>query len=1033
MAEAVVRLGLDPSGMVAGQRVASAAIGKVGNAAIRVGQETARAGSAAGRKFGRGMAGGARQSGTEFRRVVDQAAQYAQRRLSAIRPTPIRMPAVQQAAVPAAGRAAGGRSGGFAGMPGVQQAAAPRATPAMPAGAFTDAGGRLRDSRGRYTAGGPRTGAGAAPGTVPAAGGVGGGVGGDAGLSRLWSLSALGGQLRGVSDRAIQISDESVDVASGRQIARAEMRTVVPDAGERGAVREAARESALGRGGMVVAIDESAFTAAVFRGVASGLQTERAVELVPVSADLALAGQTTPEQAQIGLTDTGSVFKDRSFLEMGDVFAKGQDIGTFLNIGELFSAVTKMASTAKAAGVSFEETVAIAATLSRQGPTFRGATGGQKGLMAVREMELGAMEKLGMRTRRDASGGLDFSANIGALAAVDASVAQINKAFGKRAAPAVLALMADVKKLDSTILDLQDAQGTAADNAREHSDIWRSTLQQNQAAIDVFAADVGEGAMIVREAGLVAKGTLARLFAGIPGAAQAAGMALEVGGRAGQAGVGALDAMVGVHALKQLAHGTLNPMNLFRSESTVAARRQARGEQRGVRGAQRGMRGLFGTVTRGIGRSRGGFSSMFRVIRGGAVRLGAVVAAELAGALAGRVVGGAAGSAAAGAATTGGKTAVTAGTAAVATKAATVAAVALPLLPLAAGAAGAVGIVAAITKPARERAEQKDVTGERKTTWETGAQILGNTLSFFGIGKKTPDTLAAGIDAGQPDVAAAADRMAQTVDDRMAHSDATVGPLSTLTASGMAIPVTLAAGVTEGAPVLTAAVAEMLAGIGLPALVPPEVSDVPALVPPEMLAPTAPDMPQLVPPAAVDAPALTALDVPGVPAMALPEMLAPDAPTLPTLTPPAPVAAALIPPEPVTASLIQPDALTLDPLAAPLVPPLLAPAGLVPPDVPALEPPVVIPSFAEPQDAPAGALTREAQAAEGPPVGLEAAILAAVAVQQQLLRVTMQSVEEMRRERRHKGRRPADPDHETMPGDVQDFDVQGDLLAGYGP
>ena len=999
MAEAVVRLGLDPSGMVAGQRVASAAIGKVGNAAIRVGQETARAGSAAGRKFGRGMAGGARQSGTEFRRVVDQAAQYAQRRLSAIRPTPIRMPAVHQAAVPAAGRTAGGRSGGFAGMPGVQQAAAPRATPAMPAGAFTDAGGRLRDSRGRYVAGGPRTAAGAAPGTVPAGGGVAGGVGGDAGLSRLWSLSALGGQLRGVSDRAIQISDESVDVASGRQIARAEMRTVVDDPGERGAVREAARESALGRGGMVVAIDESAFTAAVFRGVASGLQTERAVELVPVSADLALAGQTTPEEAQIGLTDTGSVFKDRSFRDIGDVLARGQDIGTFRGIGELLSAVTKMASTAEAAGVSFEETVAIATTLSGSGPTFRGATGGQKGLMAVREMELGAMEKLGMRTRRDASGGLDFSANIGALAAVDASVAQINKAFGKRAAPAILALMGNVKKLDSTFLDLQKSQGVAADNAREHSDIWRSTLQENQAAVDVFAADVGEGSMIIRGAGLVVKGTLARLFAGIPGAAQAAGMALEVGGRAGQVGVGALDAMVGVHALKQLAHGTLNPMNLFRSESTVDARRQARAQQRGARGAQRGMRGLFGTMTRGIGRSRGGFASMFRVIRGGAVRLGALVASELLGGA--RVPVPAAKVPAAKVAVPAAKVAAATGTTAVLAKAATVALVAAPL---AVGAALAIPVVKAITKPALERAEQKDVTGERKSTFEVGAQIFENTLAFFGIGKKTPETVAAGMDAGQESVAGAADRMTQTVDDRMAHSDATVGPLSTLTASGMAIPVTLAAGVTEGAPVLTAAVAEMLAGIGLPVLAAPD-----ALAPPEMLAPTAPDMPQLVPPAAVDAPALLALDVPGVPAMALPDMLAPDA-------------------------TIQPDALTLDPLAAPLVPPpLLAPPALLEPDVPALEPPVGIPSFAESPDAPGGALPGENQPVEGPAVGLEAAILAAVAVQQQLLRVTMQSVEEMRRERRHKGRRPADPDHETMPGDVQDFDVQGDLLAGYGP
>ena len=158
--------------------------------------------------------------------------------------------------------------------------------------AFTDAGGRLRDSRGRYVAGGPRTGgAGAGPGVVPGVGGV----GGDASLSRLWSLSALGSQLRGVADRAIQLSDQNVDIASGRQVARAEMRTVVDDAGGRETVRAAARESALGRGGMVVAIDESSFTAAVFRGVASGLKTERAVRnWCRCRADLALAGQTTP-------------------------------------------------------------------------------------------------------------------------------------------------------------------------------------------------------------------------------------------------------------------------------------------------------------------------------------------------------------------------------------------------------------------------------------------------------------------------------------------------------------------------------------------------------------------------------------------------------------------------------------------------------------------------------------------------------------------------------------------------------------------
>ena len=60
--------------------------------------------------------------------------------------------------------------------------------------------------------------------------------------------------------------------------------------------------------------------------------------------------------------------------------------------------------------------------------------------------------------------------------------------------------------------------------------------------------------------------------------------------------------------------------------------------------------------------------------------------------------------------------------------------------------------------------------------------------------------------------------------------------------------------------------------------------------------------------------------VPDLPALTAPDLLAPDAPTVPPLTPPSPV----------TAALAAPDAMTLDPPlllppAAPTVPPLVAP------------------------------------------------------------------------------------------------------------
>ena len=137
------------------------------------------------------------------------------------------------------------------------------------------------------------------------------------------------------------------------------------------------------------------------------------MQAVEQSVLLARAGQTTPKEAQIGLSDLAKVFEGETFGNIADAYARAQDIGTFpRGIGELFQATTKMAQVGEASGMTMPDVMAIATTLSGLGPTFRGATGGQKGLMAIREMEMGGMGKLGMATRRDAEGGLDFDANI---------------------------------------------------------------------------------------------------------------------------------------------------------------------------------------------------------------------------------------------------------------------------------------------------------------------------------------------------------------------------------------------------------------------------------------------------------------------------------------------------------------------------------------------------------------------------------------------------------------------------------------------
>ena len=156
-----------------------------------------------------------------------------------------------------------------------------------------------------------------------------GGIEGRGGLGRMWSLQAAGTQVRMLARGLRDASQQTVDVASERQTARAEMRTVVETESERAMVRTAAREAAAGQGGMVVPITEADFTNAVFAGVASGLSAQAAVNLVPSAANLGLAGQATTAQAQIGLTQLSKFYPEAEFGDLADKIAKTQDMFAF--------------------------------------------------------------------------------------------------------------------------------------------------------------------------------------------------------------------------------------------------------------------------------------------------------------------------------------------------------------------------------------------------------------------------------------------------------------------------------------------------------------------------------------------------------------------------------------------------------------------------------------------------------------------------------------------------------------------------------
>lgn len=378
------------------------------------------------------------------------------------------------------------------------------------------------------------------------------------GIGRMWALGTAASQVRQLGRGLREAAGFTVDIASERQTAAAELRTVVPETDPRGRaiLFDAARQMAAGQtaAGQIAGVTESDFMKAAFAAVASGFTPDQAAQMVPQAAILGIAGQISAQEAQIAIGDAMSIFKDRSTSAISDMFARAQDIGVFpTGAGQMFDAFTKMAGTAQAAGMGMEDALSVIVALSGAGATFRGATGGQKALMAIREMEAGGMEKLGLQTRRDATGGLDVAGNIAALRALGPSVTEVNDAFGKRAGPAILALMGRFEQLDR---GLGDFAGTALENAQEHTYTYAATMKRLQARTQLLTSEMGEGAIAARKWGAeLATGVLERalrLSERRPGLARGVGFAGQIAGAGVGVAGGALETMVGVHAFSQL-------------------------------------------------------------------------------------------------------------------------------------------------------------------------------------------------------------------------------------------------------------------------------------------------------------------------------------------------------------------------------------------------------------------------------------------------------------------------------------------------
>ena len=719
-----------------------------------------------------------------------------------------------------------------------------------------DSMGKARDSRGRFT-------------------GDGSGAGG---MGRMFALSQAASATRRAGRALREASGQTVDVASERQTARAEMRTVVETDAERAMVRGAAREAAAGRGGMVVPINEADFTNAVFAGVASGLKAQAAVNLVPAAANLGLAGQATTAQAQIGLTQLSKFYPEAAFGELADKIAKTQDMFAFPGgLTQLTEGFRGAGAVAQQWKLSLEDqliTQGVFADIGR-----RGARGGTATRILLASMGQG-FARLGMDVARKDDGSFDMVANLRAVQGLGLSEIDMNKIFSRRGATAITQQLAG---LDKHIAGLGDTAGTAADNAAEHADTYDSSMKRLDARTKLLTAALGEGAIEARKdlANLAVGAIDAGLALGerFPNLVKNAGKTLEYGSIVATGAGGVLETAVGVNALAQLMGGRLG---------------------RVVRGLFAPIRGLWGVLRLGgplLTVTAGGLAKLapafgsFVVFAGKAigmlsVTVGRAVVTTVVSAMAkvGATGGLKAFGAKLGTATVGlGALALVAAAVNLALTseaakdkdprlsaerkameerlgrpvsdvgfalrgmpeeilrglglgfladavgledhtrarelvAADAAAAGPPLITAAAGGPAAVPVIGPQPAPLVTVAAMPAAGPATPPAAEKAGLNLNQYLDPKAWGQAIPATMAGGVAEGGPALGAGiATTLGEQVNPLMPQSDALIGPLANLTAWGAAIPATLAEGVTLGAPALAASVAAAFESAGLAA------------------------------------------------------------------------------------------------------------------------------------------------------------------------------------------------------------------------
>ena len=319
--------------------------------------------------------------------------------------------------------------------------------------------------------------------------------------SQMSMATSMTEPLRQNLDRALSVpSRKAAEVESAMAAVHAVLNEGNAINGDVAASYDAVRASALNwaagitHGSMEATASADQFVETTYQMVSAGLDTANAIKATESAMVVATATMGDTVDAAGLITDIYANMGGE-IGNIGDVLARTQAQFKFPNLGTLTGGLSESMAVAQQFGVELPQLTAAIGMLNNAGIAGTKAGTSFKNMLVQLPR---AAEKLGFEVLTTADGALDLEGSLknlqGALGVFPDSVSQasaIADAFGTEAAPAIAAIVGDLKGYSGAVGDITAANGEATAMAFRMSDTYEDSAARLANVTSVWQTKIG--------------------------------------------------------------------------------------------------------------------------------------------------------------------------------------------------------------------------------------------------------------------------------------------------------------------------------------------------------------------------------------------------------------------------------------------------------------------------------------------------------------------------------------------------------------